>query len=307
MNIGKYFLVVFILIYLMIVIFLIKNNKNKDIKLSDVQNFLIERYKESKNHNLEDKIGMPIYYINLDKSEHRKCYIEKQCRLYNIHNITRVPGVYGKKLNFSRDIVDFNGEQIRYINNFTDCSKSELGCLLSHFKAIYTAYTNGDQIALICEDDVSFSLLPYWKYNLRDIINDAPNDWDIISLFHIVCQSNKEPYIRYSEQNNCYSNLSYIINRRGMEKCLESILVNGMFYFDNNLPKWTNKLVADMYIYYKCNTYWFNKDTLFFPYNNDEEMNSTIHTDHTENHINNTLRLLSKYIDIRDGNIVMKT
>jgi hypothetical protein len=58
-----------------------------------------------------------------------------------------------------------------------------MGCTLSHIKAIYTAFKNNDELAIICEDDVSFSLLPFWPVSLNDIVKDFPSDWKVISLY----------------------------------------------------------------------------------------------------------------------------
>lgn len=283
------------------------NAKNHN-KLLEIQNFLIDNYKEEKNTQKKPKINMPIYYINLDRSINRKIHMESQKDMYNL-DMTRVSAIDGKKLNKNMDILNFNGRAFKYYNNFNKSSLSELGCLFSHYKAIYTAFENGDLYALILEDDISFSLLPYWPVDLEQIINEAPHDWNIISLYKQVCFNNKEPYIKYSQnkENDCYSTLAYIINRKGMENCLKTIYEDNMLVFDKNKQKWPEHLASDTYIYYIAgNTYWYNKHALFFSYNDGENMNSTIHTDHTADHINRALRTVSSYLVEKHGQLQLR-
>jgi GR25 family glycosyltransferase involved in LPS biosynthesis len=48
--------------------------------------------------------------------------------------------------------------------------RGELGVTLSHLKAVRTAYLNGDDMALIIEDDMNLALRPYWTFDVNDLI-----------------------------------------------------------------------------------------------------------------------------------------
>lgn len=308
-------MIIKIFLFLSIIIILVllydnvrKHNVQKQVnKLFEIQTFLVDNYmKERQTKHFKDKIRIPIYYINLDHSLERRQHIESQIEMYNINNIKRVSGIFGALLDLSSGMVDFNGRSVRYSNNF-DASNSELGCLFSHYKAIYTAHENGDEYALILEDDVSFALLPYWPINLHDVMNDAPEGWCIISLYKQLCFDNKEPYIKYGKGNACYSALAYIINRKGMENCLKSIYENNTLIFDKTKQKFPPDLGSDTWIYYTCgDMYWYNKLTLFFSYNDGTNMNSTIHTDHTSDHITRALRSVSTYLVERNGEMSIR-
>ena len=90
------------------------------------------------------------YYINLDRSKDRRQYMEK-----TFSNLHRIEGVDGRNLKIEKSIL-----KKCKMNVF------QIGCLHSHFKAIKTAYDNGDEEALIMEDDIYIDFIDKWKkYN----------------------------------------------------------------------------------------------------------------------------------------------
>ena len=158
-----------------------------------------------------------IYVINLDKDVDRLKEIEQ--KLYP-NKFIRVPGVYGKEMNFE------NNEDIFFTSRYL-VPKSALGCSLSHRKAVRTFLNNSTKdYALILEDDAMPSNNNYIN-EINEAINNAPNNWDLIKLDY---------FPNYS--NNYNKNLSvlltaYIINKKGANKYLE----NKMYYhldFDMN-------------------------------------------------------------------------
>lgn len=155
----------------------------------------------------------PIYYINLDRAKDRRAYLEEMFDKYQIKNVTRIPGVDGKNVDVDYQVI-----------GYTKYSPGELGCTLSHIKAIKTAYQNNDQIAVIIEDDCGFGLLSQNPITIDDIIKEAPEGWEYINL----CPLNplvylyNEPFV--PEVNfTSYGTSIYIINRDGMEKVLKMI------------------------------------------------------------------------------------
>lgn len=278
-------------------------HKSSGEQLVDIQNFLIDSYTPKTHIN---KINIPMYYINMDMSPDRKDHVERQLTMYNL-DATRIPGIVGKDMNLKHGIFEFPDKKIIYHNNY-NCSKSELGCLASHLKAIYTAYNNGDQLALILEDDVSFALLPYWPINLMKVMEDAPSDWHVISLFSQWCMNDPVDYVPFSLKNPCYGAIAYIINRKGMYNCLQNVLQNKPLVFNKGDIDSPDSLMADITIYHMArNTYFYTTHVLLFPYNNDDIMDSTIHTNHTNSHIERSVKGLNRYLIKEDGKIRIRT
>lgn len=99
------------------------------------------------------------YWINLDNAVDRR----KECiQVFNEEKIKnkRVPAILGGSSKKSK----------------------ENACVLSHLKAITTVCYDKNEWAIICEDDISFELKPYWKKNINEIINHAPKNAGIIQL-----------------------------------------------------------------------------------------------------------------------------
>jgi glycosyl transferase family 25 len=107
-------------------------------------------------NNFFDKI----YIINLEKDSDRLEYMKKQCDKYNI--------------NFQRSIA-VNGKNIQ--KTVKKLRKNQLGCAMSHLN-IYKEIVqlNLDKV-LILEDDVT---LTQWIIKLPSIMEDVPNDWDVV-------------------------------------------------------------------------------------------------------------------------------
>lgn len=157
------------------------------------------------------------YYINLDRSKDRREAMEKK-----FSNLKRIEGVDGKKLNVPNEIL-----------KKCKMNLGEIGCLQSHLKAIKTAYDNGDEEALIMEDDIMIDFINKWEKNIEEIVRDKPNDAECIILH---CSSKK--HILKMLEMNCdyspwikgrYSTGCYYITRKGMEKIIK--------LGDNFIPK----------------------------------------------------------------------
>jgi len=224
----------------------------------------------------------------MDKDFDRRLYMEKQlnslCRNYK-----RIKGINGKKItNISNDIVD----NINFINDYPNLMKTEIGCILSHFMAIRAAYDDYQDIAIICEDDVSFDtigLIP----DLKEICNNAPDDWEILQL--ISGNKTNDKTIKYikREKNGSASTACYLINRKGIEKILNTVLSNDAITIKEIEEGYPTLGVADEYIYSLVNTY-IVTPSLFFVNNLDLESN--IHSWDTEVHIGWTLDTIKTLI-----------
>jgi GR25 family glycosyltransferase involved in LPS biosynthesis len=221
----------------------------------------------------------------MDKNLDRKIYMEDQLKNIDV-NFHRIKGLNGHNIeNGKIDGVNFK-------NNF-NLSNSNMGCTLSHLKAVKTAYDYNLDIAIICEDDVNFitcSLNPDIKY----IISNAPKDWEIIQLItnpYTQKNNNTDKYVKRHLQSY-YSTACYIINKAGMKKIIDYSYIDKDQTFVLNKTKLTPSGAADNYIYDIVNTYSYFPNV--FSVNN-TKLDSTIHTSHSASHIKNGSNYLNTF------------
>ena len=229
-------------------------------KLEEIINQKTKILAELYLKNPTNKINIPILYINLDKSLERNNYIEDQIGFYKLENIARISGIDGKQ-NLNINIKEGNLDGIEY-KNYCGNKFTELGCLLSHIKAIKYAYDNNYNETLIVEDDCYFGLMPCWdKDTLKDILSGLPSDWEIVALYHNKRIESGKKYTLIKDKNGYrFGTVAYVINRRGMEKILNDSGHDIIDFKNNKLA------VSDDYIYDLANTYIYNL-SLFIPIN----------------------------------------
>lgn len=271
----------------------------KTNNLSAIHKFLFKKFKNSKTQI--NKINIPIYFINLNTSKERYKFMKKQQKIYNL-NMTRIEGIDGNKLTNEINLTNDKKIFIKYNFNNENNSKYEYACTLSHLKAIYNSYINGDEISIICEDDVSLSLHPYWDVNIDQIINDAPDNWNIISLYWSFEKEIKinSKYMKFNLPNHhWYGSVMYIINRKGMTNVLRDILLENEINFRSNKSyNYHNFIQADYLIYHRAiNTYAYTKNNLVYTYNSDIGMDSTIHNSHTDYHLEKSFEIIRNFIN----------
>lgn len=224
--------------------------------------------------------SIPIYYINLLRSDARNEFVINQFELYGITNYQRVEGVDGSRLdNYGLGTVySEDSKPFYYRNDYPEGnSMSEVGCLLAHLKAIKKAYDDGFEMAYIMEDDASFTLVPFWNKSIQDIIKDAPKDWTLLQLYYISDKCRKFPdiYIDYNESNHgCWSGAIYLINRKGMSNILDKVYdKESNTFIIEYIPE--TRLPADFYIFHLAqHTYIYNNEPLFYQYNAVKELYS---------------------------------
>ena len=280
-------IIIALILLIALIVYLCLRNKSENPKGPwTVENLQNNFHKKKKL----DKIDIPIFYINLDRSEDRREVMEKQLKVIST-NYERVSAVDGKKMtNKIADQVD----DISFQNEYPELTFSEIGCTLSHIKAIRKAYDIGYEKALIIEDDLLFYLYPFWENSLEDIIGKAPHDWGIIQLYAIAenCNSEDEKFLKYSEKLKCYGTPVYLINRKGMNDILKrsSFLTGDNIVINNNIKNSNGP--ADYYIYDSTDTYVYTKPIFLV---GDEFLPSTIHRNHEGLHKNSVNKKLDMY------------
>ena len=205
-------------------------NLNPSTQTTEKKDFekIINRLKKYTDNPVK-KINIPIYFINMDKNPDRKEFMENQLQKFS-NNFNRIKGFNGYKIkNKLYDTV----EGVTFRNNYVDLSNAEIGCLMSHIIAIKTAYDNGNDIALILEDDTIVNLINMLDFDFDAIYNDAPENWEVINLFHMsnwqidmlkssYNHTKEYKYLKHDRSvNYLYSAVGYIINRKGMKKIID--------------------------------------------------------------------------------------
>ena len=95
---------------------------------------------------------------------------------------TRIDAVNGDKISKKRGEID----NIKYYipKKRYKLKKNEIGCLLSHIKAILRIEKDDLEFGMVIEDDINFHFKNRWDEHIEDIIKNAPVDWYIIKLHH---------------------------------------------------------------------------------------------------------------------------
>ena len=203
---------------------------------------------------------MKKYYINMNKSVERKNIMEK---IYP--DIMRIEAYDGELLKTYNDIV---------IPTKTRATIYELACAFSHIKAILTAHKNGDEMALILEDDIYDTYKSKWVKDINEIVLNSPPDAECI-LLHCINPNEIQSMINmkydYSKWNNSrWSAGAYYINKKGINKIYELFCKNGKIILDEK------KYHVSEYILYKSIiTYNYTKPLFIH-----QIKESTIHNSH---------------------------
>ena len=213
-----------------------------------------------------------IYWINLEKSLKRKENMINVLNNFNIENI---------KIN----AIDGNTEEnicYKYFycetNNYPKYSNKEYAILLSHLTTI-DLFSKIDKSelkyhnALILEDDISLDFINYWNTDLKNIINNAPQDYDIIMLSYFSLNIDLKNV--YNRWNNEWSASAYIVNYNNLKNKINNLKNDGKWICNEN-----DLMVSDNYIFSKLNTYIYKYPYFTFPNEND----STLHIDHLNYH-----------------------
>ena len=130
-------------------------------------------------------------------------------------------------------------------------------------------------VGLICEDDLSLDFYKYWKKDIKSIIEEAPDDWEIILLGYFSLNLNRMD--SFSVWNNEWSAISYLVRYDKIKIKIDELKIN-------DFKKWRctsyDLMVSDNYIFSKFKTYVYKYPYFTFPNDND----STFHDDHLDYH-----------------------
>ena len=167
----------------------------------------------------------PIYWLNLENDTHRREYMEKQFEYWEIKNHTRIVGYDGRIDDVCQHIVGAAPDQV---------TTSELGCCMSHLKAIKYFYEEtDDDYCLIFEDDVVLDLIKDWNFTWKDFFAKLPYNWDCVQLTTI-CTGNIHVCIHHHFIND-FSAAAYLITRHHASKIVKNHVRGKKFKLNNGI------------------------------------------------------------------------
>ena len=171
-----------------------------------------------------------IYWINLDRAKERKKHMENifKDEIFKNKKIIRIKAFDYKKKNLD-DYIKTTAFRI---------TEPEYACLLSHLETIRIFSKTNYENALIFEDDLSIDYKKYWTKTMRQIMDEAPKDWEILKLFS---------YQDISEYKNTYTDWVKTITN-GYNK-YKSLRVEADWGFNSNIinNKAAKKLIHEIY------------------------------------------------------------
>lgn len=217
-----------------------------------------------KNKSLFKVKNFPsVYWINLAADTKRREYMESQFEYWEIENNHRIEGYDAR--------VDDPSEHLkgRIPDNM---SPNEVGCVLSHLKAIKHFYENSkDDYALIFEDDLNLDLVKFWNFTWHEFFCLLPYDWDCVQLTTI-CTGNIHVKLHHRFIND-FSAAAYLITRHHAEKILKNHVREDKYKIDNGVKP---RAVSEDLIFESGKSYCIP----IFLYN--LEMGSAIHPEHID-------------------------
>jgi len=228
---------------------------------------MVERIENSMPRtDLQTVVHYPVFYINLDRQPDKRRYMESQFAVYNISPTYRVPGIDGKHV---------QPHEFESSYTFTEyLEPHQIGCVMSHVRAIEMFYNTGADIGLVIEDDLNFAPLGHVDFTIPDIVAAAPSDWEIISLHTTSCNHYDDDnrynptlcmYKRTSVKEHCLSAAAYLVKRSTAKYILDLVLQDNViriFPIRPGYPEWG---VADSYFYSLVPTYYVTPSVVF-PY-----------------------------------------
>jgi hypothetical protein len=252
-----------------------------------------------------DTVHFSLACINLPKSDDRRTFIEKQIQSSGfVDTWSFEEGIDGRKLpsleGGDYHLVDDSIWSYVVTQSGTNGSDDPciIGCTLSHLKAITNIQSS---YCLIVEDDVFLSMCHlHDDFNIDRIIQEAPLDWGIIQLG---CNHRSTvAYRPWISSDRMYGAYAYLVRKECADQ-IRHLLVqpDGSIHLDQSLSK-EEFIYADFFVYGLVNAatdYQTYSHTIFSTYNNKTTMDSTLHVENTDRHIQATGELISELIQNR--------
>jgi GR25 family glycosyltransferase involved in LPS biosynthesis len=275
------------------------------------------RSKWKSGFDANEFIDLPVIYINLEKSQDRRLHMREEFNSLRLNpSPVRLEAVKGQLYllqPWTETWIDPSLHDL-HKNFIGDRTPAELGCLLSHIKALLHVYLSKHRAALILEDDIDFSAVGLWGESLSSLVQRVPADWDFIQLHRFsddcLCAEDKKkkklvPHPRSlykkTEGTTCWGTQAYLVSARAAERFYKRFFKDGLLsqeYFWSVKSNPTLNFSSDSVLYRildPSNVY-LEELNRFFPLN--DQLESTIHPQDTPDHIMQSEKALQKYLDL---------
>lgn len=169
------------------------------------------------------RVQPPVYVINLDRDTERLASATRELAAAGLA-FTRIPAVLGAELLGRPGLVDT--EAYRGRNRADSPKGGELGCYLSHLRALEAFLAGGASHAVILEDDVR--ILPGFRETMAALC--AEDDWDLAKLFFFHRGMPVRGRALAGGRRLCLmlaltsSTAAYAVNRRAAETLVRSLM-----------------------------------------------------------------------------------
>ncbi len=174
-----------------------------------------------KNSNLD----VVHYYLNLDRSSARRAHIEKQLKIHQLKG-QRIVAIDGNQLAEDLPSVD---RQAYLRKHGRHVRPGEIGCYLSHLKAVEEFLKSEAEHAVILEDDAVLS--PSYPEVVAALLSDdLVQRWDMVKL---QCLRSQVPWKLTPLTTEAYLGVAalratgttaYMVNRYAANRLLERML-----------------------------------------------------------------------------------
>lgn len=205
----------------------------------------------------------PFLWINLDTEVNRHDHMNQLFNEYNIENV-RISAIDARGDNDVSDML--SGKYPDLI------SQGELGCTMSHLKAIkYFYYETDLDYIIICEDDIVFDTVQFWPFTWRGFLSRVPYDWDVLQCA-ITSTKNLRANL-HPRLINDFCAAFYVITRHHAEKIIKHHVRGEKYKLDQRIKP---RAASEEIIYNSGRTY----SIPLFTYRYD--FDSGIHQEHIE-------------------------
>jgi GR25 family glycosyltransferase involved in LPS biosynthesis len=163
----------------------------------------------------------------------------------------------------------------------------EYACLTSHLETVRKFSNTSYETALIMEDDITLEFRPYWRKTVQQVMDEAPEDWEIIQLCYTSVEKDPMYFSTYEHitNSNCVCAAAYLINNKGAKRLMNSIYKNGKY---NINPMYNHH--ADCFLFAMCNTY-----TYKYPYFIYKTDTSLLHPEDIPDHLKAKIKVVNMY------------
>lgn len=169
----------------------------------------------------------PVYLINLKDHTHRLKNAKKEFKKYGVIDYTVIEAVDGRSSDLSH-LIEGRYPKLR---------SSEIGCMMSHIKALnHWLETSDSEYAIIMEDDFSFDTVQYWSWDWQYVIDNIPKNAEIVQL--VLIQDDPIKFSLHKKnlkslKTYAWSTACYIIKRDYAKALVKSHYSNGKYILNS--------------------------------------------------------------------------